>query len=48
MLTLRVEGHFKKDLKLARKRGLELDKLWAIVDQLQHGKRLLRVTDRTA
>ena len=40
MLNLYLEGRFKKDLKLAKKRRLHLDKLWAVIEQLQTGKAL--------
>jgi mRNA interferase YafQ len=40
MLDLYLEGRFKKDLKLAKKRHLPLEKLWGIVEQLQTGKAL--------
>lgn len=40
MRELFLEGGFKKDLKLAKKRHLNLGKLWAVVEQLQEGKTL--------
>jgi len=35
MLVLAVEGQFKKDVKLALKRGKNLTKMWHVVDLLQ-------------
>jgi len=32
MFDLYLEGRFKKDLKLAKKRRLPLDKLWIVVE----------------
>jgi mRNA interferase YafQ len=40
MLDLYLEGRFRKDLKLVQKRHWPLDKLWAVVEQLQAGKAL--------
>ncbi|MDN5942377.1 MAG: type II toxin-antitoxin system YafQ family toxin [Nitrospira sp.] len=40
MLTVKPTTRFLKDLKLAAKRGLDLDKLESIVDLLQAGKPL--------
>jgi mRNA interferase YafQ len=40
VLELYLEGKFKKDLKLAQKRRLSLDKFWAVVEQLRAGKAL--------
>ena len=37
---IRPTGQFKKDLKLAKKRGLPLDDLFAITDLLEEGKPL--------
>lgn len=37
MLDVVLSNRFKKDLKLAAKRGLDLDALNAIVDQLAAG-----------
>ncbi|TAH32614.1 MAG: type II toxin-antitoxin system YafQ family toxin [Alphaproteobacteria bacterium] len=34
MLQLYLEGQFKKDLKLARKRRWNLDRLWSVVELL--------------
>jgi mRNA interferase YafQ len=38
MLDLYLEGRFKKDMKLAKKRRLHVDRLWTVVEQLQAGK----------
>ena len=40
MLDVVLSNRFKKDLKLAAKRGLDLDALNAIVDQLAAGQPL--------
>ena len=40
MLDVVLSNRFKKDLKLAAKRGLDLDALTAIVDQLAAGQPL--------
>lgn len=40
MLDVVLSNRFKKDLKLAAKRGLDLDALNAIVDQLAAGRPL--------
>ena len=34
---VRFSGQFKKDLKLAKKQGKDIDKLFAIVEQLANG-----------
>lgn len=39
-LQVVLSNRFKKDLKLAKKRGLDLELLNAIVDQLAEGKAL--------
>lgn len=40
MLKLKFTGQFKKDYKLAVKRGCNLDKLWEIITMLANGKPL--------
>jgi mRNA interferase YafQ len=35
MLELYIEGRCRKDIKRAKKRGKNLDKLWSIVDKLR-------------
>lgn len=40
MRGLRTTKRFERDLKLAAKRGGNLDKLWAIVEQLVEGRPL--------
>ena len=35
MLTLRVENPCAKDIKLVKKRGKDLNKLWSVVERLQ-------------
>ena len=40
MLEILISNQFKKDLKLAKKRGLKLDKLHKIVDMLAAGQAL--------
>lgn len=35
MRGIRTTRRFERDLKLARKRGKNLDKLWAVVERLQ-------------
>ena len=42
MLTIRATNRFLKDVKLARKRGKEIDKLEHIVNMLQSEQPLLR------
>lgn len=42
MLTIEYEGHFKKDFKRARKRGLDLKKLEWVIGLLQMQKELPR------
>jgi mRNA interferase YafQ len=39
-LGLQRTGQFKRDVKKARKRGNDLDKLWAVVERLIEGKEL--------
>ena len=38
MLTLEVTGSFKKDLKVCRRRNLEMEKLEAIIQRLLRGE----------
>jgi mRNA interferase YafQ len=40
MRALRTTKRFKRDLKLAQRRGLDLDRLWAIVEALLRGEKL--------
>lgn len=35
MLILAAEGQFKRDVKLAKKRGKALPRLWAVIETLQ-------------
>ena len=37
---LQVTGQFKQDLKRCKKRGLPLDKLWAVIAKLLQGEQL--------
>ena len=39
-MRLLTTGRFERDLRRARRRGKDLDKLWAVVAQLLAGKRL--------
>lgn len=45
MKPLRLTNQYKKDLKLAKKRGLKLHKLVAIVEKLRAGKPLSPIDD---
>lgn len=40
MLELYLEGQFKRDVKLAKKRHKNLDKMWAVVELLAKNKPL--------
>lgn len=40
MRTLEVTGQFKKDLKVARKRNLQIDKLYEVVNKLLNDEEL--------
>ena len=35
MLALHVQGPCRKDMRLAKKRGKDMEKLWAVIDRLQ-------------
>ena len=36
MRSIKTTRHFERDIKRARKRGKDLDKLWRIVESLSH------------
>ncbi len=40
MLAIAWQSHFKKDFKVAQKRGKDLEKLAYIVKELQYGRQL--------
>lgn len=40
MKRILTTGRFEKDVKLAIRRGLELERLWALVEQLARGQQL--------
>lgn len=40
MRPIRTTARFERDLKLARKRGKNLDKIWRVIDTLQRGQKL--------
>jgi mRNA interferase YafQ len=40
MRVVRTSGQFERDLKLAKKRGLNIQKLWRVVDLLARGEPL--------
>jgi mRNA interferase YafQ len=40
MRPIRTTRQFERDLKRARRRGKDLDKLWEIIEILNHGARL--------
>ena len=42
MRRLRTTGQFERDLRRAKRRGKDLDKLWTIVETLCAGARLAR------
>ena len=42
MRRLKTTGQFERDLRRAKRRGKDLDKLWAIVETLGAGARLAR------
>jgi mRNA interferase YafQ len=40
MRSIKTTRHFERDIKRARKRGKDLDKLWRIVESLSQGEPL--------
>jgi mRNA interferase YafQ len=40
MRSIKTTRHFERDIKRARKRGKDLDKLWRIVESLSRGEPL--------